>query len=67
MINWQAVCTNLREHIPLGKLGENIGSDGQHLNRLASGAVSQPKFLVGVHLLDAHVDLCPEKHKDIFV
>ena len=51
-VDWQVVCLQLRrDYKPLSAVAKEVGSDWQHLNRLARGDVSQPKFDVGVKLL----------------
>lgn len=61
-IDWQAITNNLRSYKPLSRVAKEVGSDWRHINRLARGEVSQPKFSVGVKLLDLHYDHCPQKH-----
>jgi len=57
--NWSIICLQLRrDYKSLGAIGKEIGSDWQHLNRLARGDVKEPKFMVGVKLLDLHYDHC---------
>jgi hypothetical protein len=66
MIDWQDITNNIRHHYkPLSTVAKEVGSDWRHLNRLARGEVNQPRFDVGVRLLDLHYDVCPEKHKGI--
>lgn len=63
MIDWQRVCLNLRTHFkPLSQVAKLVGSDWRHLNRLARGEVQQPSFIVGVRLLDLHLDVMGERH-----
>lgn len=63
MIDWQRICWNLRKHAPLSRVAKLVGTDERHLNRLARGDTLQPKFDVGVRLLDLHYDKCPDAHK----
>ena len=57
--NWSIICLQLRrDYKNLHAIGKEIGSDWQHLNRLARGDVKEPKFMVGVKLLDLHYDHC---------
>lgn len=61
MIDWQTVTLSLRTHYkPLATVAKEVGSDWQHLNRLARGEVSQPRFDTGVKLLDLAYDVLPE-------
>ena len=65
MIDWQRVCLNLRRNYrPLSQVAKEVGSDWRHLNRLACGEVEQPKFLTGVRLLDLHLDVMGDRHKE---
>lgn len=65
-IDWQKVCLNLRRsYRPLSRVAKEVGSDWRHLNRLARGEVMQPKFNVGVRLLDLHLDHCPDRHRAV--
>jgi len=68
MINWQIICLNLRrDYKNLDAVAKEIGSDWQHLNRLARGETNQPRFDTGMKLLDLHYDKCPDKHKAILI
>ena len=62
-IDWSIVCNHLRaRYKPLSTIGKEIGSDWQHLNRLARGEVVQPRINVGIKLLDLHFDYCRDRH-----
>lgn len=64
MIDWQRVCLDLRQTgTPLSKVAQAVGSSERHLNRLARDEVQQPRFDVGMRLLDLHYDKCPEAHR----
>ena len=63
-IDWQLVTLDLRRVRPLSSLARRVGSNERHLNRLARGEVNQPRFNTGLALLDAHLDLCPDRHDD---
>lgn len=57
--NWSIICLQLRrDYKNLCAIGKEVGSDWQHLNRLARGDVKEPKFMVGIRLLDLHYDHC---------
>ena len=57
--NWSTICLQLRrDYKGLSAIGKEVNSDWQHLNRLARGDVEQPKYLVGVKLLELHHDHC---------
>lgn len=64
IVNWSAVCLHLRSRYkPLSQVAKEVGSDWRHLNRLARGEVQQPRFDVGVRLLDLHSDKCADVHR----
>ena len=63
MIDWMTICLDLRSYRPLSQVAKEIGSDWQHLNRLARGEVQQPRFETGVKLLDLHHEHCKGNHK----
>ncbi len=66
MIDWQLLTINLRrDYKSLSSIAKEVGSDWQHLNRLARGETKEPRFSVGVRLIDLHFDYCKEKHKSI--
>jgi hypothetical protein len=66
-IDWQKVTLNIRsKYKNLCAVGKEVGSDWAHLNRLARGEVEQPKFSVGIRLLDLHYDHCKDQHSKIF-
>ena len=64
-IDWQQVTLNLRRYKPLSRVAREVGSDERHLNRLARGEVTQPRFDTGMALLDLHYDQFPERHRDV--
>lgn len=56
-LDWSLICCTIRARYKnLSDVAKEVGSDWQHLNRLARGDVEQPKFLVGVKLLDIYYD-----------
>ena len=60
MIDWSLLTMMLRKHYKnLTKVGVEVGSDWAHMNRLARGEVAQPKFDVGIKLLDLGYDHIP--------
>lgn len=65
-IDWQSVCNNLRrDYKNLTKVAKEVGTDWQHLNRIARGETKQPRFDVGMRLLDLHYDHCENRHGEI--
>ena len=63
LIDWQRLCLNLRKHKPLAAIAKDLDCDPQTLRRLARGDVSEPRFSIGMELLNKHYDLWPEIHK----
>lgn len=61
MIDWQLTCNLLRRHYkPLSAVAKEVGSDWQHMNRLARGEVAEPRFGTGMKILDLAFDVLPE-------
>ena len=66
IIDWQRVTLNLRTHYkPLAAVAPEVGSDWRVLNRLARGESLEPKFSVGLRLLDLHHTHCGSAHRSI--
>jgi hypothetical protein len=64
MIDWQRLLLNLRKRYkPLAQVADEIDCDEQTLCRLARGETKEPRWSVGIKLLDLHLDKCPELHK----
>lgn len=62
--DWQTITLMIRAHYRnLSDLAKEIGSDWQHLNRLARGGTKEPKFSVGMNLLDIYNKHCAHKCK----
>jgi len=64
-IDWQNLTLNLRKYKSLTKLAQDIGCDAATLNKIQRGEIAEPRFTVGIHLLDLHWQLSPEKHKQL--
>jgi hypothetical protein len=61
MIDWSLLVIKLRRHYkPVSTFAKEVGSDWQHLNRIARGETAEPKFSVGMKLLDLAYDHLPE-------
>ena len=56
LVNWQLLCLKLRRVKPLATVAKEIGSDWQHLNRLARGETIDRRFNTGIRLLDYYYD-----------
>lgn len=65
MIDWQRLCLNLRKVKPLSAFAREIGCDEKTLHRLANAEIPEPRFSVGLKLLNFHCDLLPELHKGL--
>ena len=66
MIDWSMIVLSLQNKgFSCEKLAGQLGSCPVHLRRIARGEVIQPKFDVGIKLLDLHSDLCPGSHKNL--
>jgi hypothetical protein len=61
-IDWQVVLLQLRRHYgPLERVAKEVGADGRTLQRIARGETAEPRFTVGLLLLDLHYDHVPEE------
>lgn len=62
-LDWQRVVLNLkRAGYSYAWVGVKVGmANGQLISRLAAGD-GEPKFSVGLALLNLHADHCPEQH-----
>jgi hypothetical protein len=59
MIDWQHVCLQLRrKYKSLHRIAREIDSCGRHLTRLARGEVQQPRFDVGMRLIELYGKHC---------
>lgn len=56
-VDWQKALFNLRKHKPLTRIADEIGCDEQTLNRISRGDVLEPRFTVGIAILNLHTDL----------
>jgi len=66
MIDWKMVALNIRQSgVSLSRAADLIGCDEQTINRLSRGDTKEPKFSIGVKILDLHFDFCKEKHGGI--
>jgi transcriptional regulator with XRE-family HTH domain len=66
VIDWSKVTNNLRQRrVSLAKIARETGADPVTLQRLARGEIHEPRFSVGIRLLDLHKDVCPERHHQL--
>ena len=57
--NWQQITLDLRrDYKALSTIGKEIGSDWQHMNRLARCEVKEPKYSIGIKLIELHKRYC---------
>jgi hypothetical protein len=62
LIDWQRLTLNLRRHKPLAQCARALGCEQMTLQRLARGEVDEPRFELGLALLNLHLDICPQQH-----
>ena len=67
MVNWPMLLCQLRRHYkPLSTVATEVGSNWQHLNRIARFEVAEPRFNLGVRLLDlAHDHIPPAEFRQL--
>lgn len=64
-IDWYRVMINLRARYgPISRVAKEVGASEQHLGRLARGEVGEPKYSIGIKLLDIHFDVMGSRHKE---
>jgi hypothetical protein len=62
-IDWQQLALNLRRHQSTSALARDLGIDPSVLQRLARNEILEPRFSLGLQLLNLHLDHCPDKHQ----
>ena len=68
MIDWQRVALNLRTNYgPLTRVAKDVGAGDEHLQKLARGEVREPKFSIGLKLLDLHFDVMGDRHQEVII
>ncbi len=66
MIDWSIILIRLRtSRGSLEKVAREVGACPVHLRRISRSEVAQPKFSVGIRLLDMHFDEFPNQHQEI--
>jgi len=66
MIDWSPIVLRLKNRgVSHTRLATLTGGCQQTIARLARGDVAQPKFDIGVKILDVHFDYCPDEHSRI--
>ena len=68
-INWSLLVENLRQHYKtLAICMHETGIAYQTLERLYIGTTRQPRFDMGIRLLNLHLDKCGiDKHKQLLM
>ncbi len=60
MVNWPLLISLLRKHgCSTSGVARDLGLHWQHLDRLGRGEVAEPRFSVGIKLLDLAFDKIP--------
>jgi hypothetical protein len=63
-IPWHRIVLNLRqEYRPVTKLAKEVRCSRDALQSLVSQQTREPRFSVGLALLDLHLDHCPDQHR----
>jgi hypothetical protein len=65
LIDWQRLTLNLRSKGTLSSFAAEFGCDSMTLQRLARGDVEEPRFELGLKLLNAHLDLFQDQHHQL--
>jgi len=66
VIDWSLILNRLRSSRgSLQTVAREVGASAQHLNCISRCEVQQPKFLVGVKLLDLHFEDYPDQHQEL--
>ena len=63
IIDWQKVILDLQnQYKPISVFCEEVNTDWRVLGKLARGEIKEPKFSVGIKLLDLHLEKCRVRH-----
>lgn len=63
MINFQQIIINLKQSgLSYKRISQLCNIDAQHIAHIARYEVKEPKFSVGIKLLNLHFDKCKNKH-----
>jgi hypothetical protein len=65
LIDWHRLTLNLRSKGTLSSFATELGCDSMTLQRLARDDVEEPRFELGLKLLNAHLDLFPDQHQQL--
>jgi hypothetical protein len=66
LIDWQRLTLNLRAKATLSSWATELGCDSMTLQRLARRDVTEPRFELGLKLLNVHLDHFPDQHHQLF-
>lgn len=62
-LNWQTIILNIRSNgISCASIARRVGCDPSAIRHLATAEVKEPKFSIGIEILNMHHDLCRDKH-----
>lgn len=65
-IDWQMLALNIQQNVPLAQASKKARLNKGYLSQIARGELLEPRFSIGVKLLDYHLDVCGvEKHKKL--
>lgn len=63
MIDFQQIIINLKAAgLSYKRISELCNIDAQHIGHIARYEVQEPKFSVGIKLLNLHYDVCKDRH-----
>lgn len=65
-IDWQALVQAIRaEGLSIKGIARRTGVSDYKIGFLSRGEVKEPRFGLGVALLELHLALCPERHASV--
>ena len=65
-IDWQRLLLNLRQaKLSLSAVSKICHIDPATVGHLSRCETREPKFSQGLALLDLHLQICPDKHKEL--
>ena len=65
-IDWQKLLLNLKSAgVSYSTAARRSGLDPATTGKLVRQEIREPKFSAGLALLDLHLQICPDKHKEL--
>jgi hypothetical protein len=61
-MNWKNVMNNLLDVLTIEEVAERTGTGAVILEQLQDGKKPEPRWGLGMALLDLHLDLCEQHH-----